>query len=566
MRFLFHDDPRFLEGLKQHGFPCDDGRRLLHSGMVPSVFGQRWGGSEALARACAAGHPFHIDRLTGGAPFQPLDGITPIAQALKEVPHFLGFQAHEWDGSPLHDYRRIHKFFLDKGLPFDEANFAPYAGRTSMPYFSGGDFATYRDLFRPLESAADLKGYYEDYFRQLITLTAGQILSVNGIGQFYHAALRLGARHVMTEIGNQIPLTALQLACIRGAARQYGKPFGVYYETWGGEPFGCTCATSFSPWFDTPEQLKAFHDMGSVGPQFGSSRSLQDRLLYFAWLSGSEWWSEEWGAENYFSDWDGFPLTEYGRISKAFIEATRGIGRVTPIVPAAIVLPPDTLGFDTVYLAGARERLFGQVEPPPVHARMRQLARSLFATQPVRAGGDAHNLTPSPWIGCFDVLSDEAAPSLLDRYAVTVYLDPKQEQAGRTGHGTPQRILYTGEDAQVNTCLATVAAALPFRVSGEVGCVQSRAGERILVGLFNNLGVTKSAGRETVDPAFSRQVKVEGPCADLSWIRGSGFLRYAGKDEVTLELPPGEVAVLSFATSGCGEWEVPLAHGASPHP
>lgn len=91
--------------------------------------------------------------------------------------------------------------------------------------------------------------YLEGYFRRLVDRTNGQVMAVNGYVQLYHTALRLGAKNVMAEIGNQVPLTALQIACVRGAARQYGKPFGVYYEPWGGKPFGCPCALGWSPWF-----------------------------------------------------------------------------------------------------------------------------------------------------------------------------------------------------------------------------------------------------------------------------------------------------------------------------
>ncbi len=547
MLFLHHADPRFLEGLRRHGFPSDHGLRLLNTGFVTTPFGQRWTGSAALAQATASGRPFHIDRITGGMPFQSLDGLQPIARGLKDDPHFLGFQAHEWDNSPIHDHRRIHKLFLDQGLAFDEAHFAQYAGRTSLPYFSGGNYATYRDLFHPLESPADLERYYEAYFRKLIATTAGQILSVNGYGQFHHAALRLGARNVMAEIGNQVPLTALQLACARGAARQCHKPFGVYYETWGGAPFGCTCTTRFSPWFADEQQLKAFHDMGSVGPQFGSSRSLQRRLLYFSWLSGAAWWSEEWGAENYFADWDSFPLTEYGRVASQFAQATRGVGPISPIIPAALVLPPEIWGVDVGYLAGSRSRLSGQVEPTPFHARLRQFVQSVYATQPARPGGDAHNLTPSPWIGCFDVLSADAPPALREDYAVTVCFDPSQ--ATDAGRGGRRSFLYTGGDDQIGSCLAAVAESLPFRVRGEVGGAQARTADAILIGLFNNLGVTKSPGREELDPACTRQVTIEGSCAGLSWVCGADCLRRAEERSVTLELPPGGVAVISFPRS-----------------
>ncbi|MCP4642278.1 MAG: hypothetical protein GY851_17670, partial [bacterium] len=307
MVFLHYTDTRFLEGLKQTGFPADHGFRLLNTGFKTTPFGERWLDTPRLAEAQASGRPYYIDRITGGMPYQPLVGIGQVAERLKDDPLFLGFQVHEWGNSPIHDYHRINKHILGKGLPFDKEHFAEYEGRMNLPYFSGGNYEMYQDVYRPLKTMEDVTTYFEEYFKKLIALTHGQVASVTGHTQLHHAALRLGAKNVMAEIGNQVSLTAFQIACVRGAAKEHGKPFGVYYETWGGSPFGCTCATDFSPWFATREQFEAFHDMGSVGPEFGSGRSLHRRLLYFAWLSGASYWVEEWGAENYFGNWDDYP-------------------------------------------------------------------------------------------------------------------------------------------------------------------------------------------------------------------------------------------------------------------
>lgn len=542
MLFLHHADARFLHGLNLHGFPAEHGLRLLNTGFITTPFGQRWSGSPLLASARTSERPYYIDRITGGMPFQSLEGIEQIAKALKGDSRFLGFQVHEWDNSPFHDHRRIRELLVNQGKPFDEEHFAHYAGRTDPPYFSGGNYAIYRDLFQPLESMQDVRSYLETYFSQLVAMTAGQVMSVNGHGQFPHAALRLGAKNVMAEVGNQVSLTALQVACTRGAARQYGKPFGIYYETWGGSPFGCTCATDFSPWFATCEQFKAFHDMGEVGPRCGSSRSLQRRLLFFAWLSGAAWWSEEWGAENYFANWDDCPLTEYGWIVKQFADATAGLGPVTPIVPAAVILPPDAFGVDIACIAGSREKPFRFAQPDACHIGLRSIAPLLLAPQPIRPGEDAHNLTPSPWSGCFDVLSAEVPPSLLSHYAVAICFDAAQARQAARHH--PHVCLGAQEEFQ--GCLPAIRDRLPFRVEGEVGCVQASTPDRLLIGLFNNLGITKTGEQEVGTPEFSRLVTVEGSCSSLAAIWGSEHIRRTGSGSVTLELPPGEVTVLSF--------------------
>lgn len=526
---LHHADPAFRRGLARHGLLDGAGYRVLHSGFQADSFGARWRGpGGALAEARASGRPYHLDRITGGMPFQSLEGIGEVAGTLRDDPHFLGFQVHEWDNSPLYDARRIETLLLEQGLPLDREHFAAWEGRTAPPYFSGGDFSLYGDLYRPLETLADVQAYLEAYFSRLVGLTAGQVLAVNGHRQLYHAALRLGARQVMAEIGNQVPLTTLQLACARGAARQAGKPYGVYYETWGGSPFGCSCATDFSPWFATRAQFEAFHDMGSVGPAFGSGRSLQRRLLWYAWLAGAAWWSEEWGAENYFTNWEDYPLTPYGQVAREFLAATRGLGPVTPIVPAALVLPPGAPGLDVHYLAGHAEVIYNRLLPDRLHCALRPFCRRVFAPQPARDGGDAHNLTPSPWINCFDVFAAENGLDGLARYPVALSLAPPPEG-----------------DA-LDRALAAIAGALPYRVGGGVAAAQSRVAGAVLVGVFNPLGVTKTADGEAHDPAATRAVTLSGRCAGAEFLIGAEFVREAAADQLVLELPAGAVAVAAF--------------------
>jgi hypothetical protein len=544
MVFLLHADPQFREGLDQLGLAEEAGFRCLNTGFVTTPFEKRWKDSAVLEAARASGRPYYVDRITGGMPFQPLTGIQDIARVLKDDPKFLGFQVHEWGNSPIHDYHRVKKLLLDKKRPFDAEHFAEYEGRSSLPYFSGGNFDMYRDVYRPLNTQTDVESYFEAYFRKLIEMTQGQVASVNGHMQFHHAALRLGAKNVMAEVGNQVPLTALQVACVRGAATEYGKPFGLYYETWGGSPFGCACATDFSPWFATREQFEAFHEMGSVGPQYGSGRSLQRRLLFFGWLAGASYWAEEWGAENVYSNWETHPLTEYGRVIRDFVKATGDLGPIAPVVPAALVLPRGAFGVDALYVAGFRDRVFGVVGADTTHQLLREFASQVLVSQARREGGDAHNLTPSPWIGSFDVLSGEAPEDLLSRYAVLVFLDA--EQAKAAVEQGPEKHVFTGEPADTARYLKAVGQALPFRVEGQVGCAQARSAKGRLVGVFNNLGVTKTDEAETFDPEATKTATVIGPCAGMSVVYGGEHIREASSGSVKLELPAGSVAILLF--------------------
>lgn len=545
MVFLQFGDPVFRKGLEQHGMLDGAGYRLLNTGFLPQPFGEKWTDSPLLATARASGRPYYIDRIMGGMPFQSLDGIGPVADSVRNDPNFLGFQVHEWGNSPSHDYHRIHEHILDKGLPFSAESFARIEGNVEAPYFSAGDFSIYRELYRPITNQAEAEAYLRDYFKQMTELTHGAALSVTGFGQLYHTAFRLGARNAMAEIGNQVPLTALQLAFLRGAARQYNKPFGAYYEAWGGTPMGCVCATDFSPWWAGVPGFK--EKMGSyrIGPEYGSGRSLHRRLLYFAWLAGSSWWSEEWGAENYFSNWDNYPLTPYGELTRDFQAVARNLPGPEPIVPVALVMPPDTFGLDIRVAAGLTQQVWRLAPADAFHYQMKAFADMFLAPQPGGGGRDAQNLTPSPWIGCFDVFDADVEPSLLARYACALYFTP--EQAAASPHANP--VYFENTPEVKDHFLAAIIAALPYRVDGRVGATQARVGDRYVLGLFNNLGITKTAEGETADPAATQEVLVHGPTAEMDVLAGREFVIDTADDALKLRIPAGElVVVVSPAT------------------
>ena len=548
MVFLQFGDPEFRAGLEKHSLLEGAGYRLLNTGFLTQSFGEKWRDSELLAAARASGDPYYIDRVMGGMPFQSLDGIGAIAASLTDDPNFLGFQVHEWGNSPTHDYHRIHQHILDAGLPFNAESFARFEGRVESPYFSGGDYGIYRDLYRPVTSQAEAEAYLSDYFRKLSDITRGLALSVTGHGQLYHTALRLGARNVMAEIGNQVPLTGLQIAFLRGAARQYGKPFGVYYETWGGTPMGCVCATDFSPWW---AGVPGFQEkMGSyrIGPEFGSGRSLQRRLMYYAWLAGASWWSEEWGAENYFSNWDDYPLTPYGEVTRDFQALTRGLPAPKPVVPVAVVMPPDTFGVDIRVAAGVSDRVWRLAPADGFHQEMRAFAAMFFAPQPGGGGRDAHNLTPSPWIGCFDVYGADAAPPLLAPYECVLYFT--EAQVAASAHGNAVRFADT-PDVKARV-LDAIARALPYGVEGRVGAAHARSGGRYLLGLFNTLGITKTAAGELADAGAAQNVVVHGPTAGMTALTGGTFITDTAEDTVTATIPPGCLIVVSYPQGAGG--------------
>ncbi len=549
MIFLQHHNPRFREGLGQHNMLANTGYRLHNTGFLKHTFGEKWSNSPVLTEAIESEQPYYIDRISGGMPFQSLDGIKEIANFLKDDPRFLGFQVHEWGNSPIHDYHRIQKFLLDKGLPFDQQHFATFEGRIETPFFSAGDYSVYEDLYEPLHSLADIERYLERHFKQIIEKTSGQVMSVTGFAQFHHAALRLGAKNIMPEIGNQVPLTALQIAFARGAARQYGKPFGVYYEPWGGFPFGCVCALDFSPWYVGVEKLEKKMGEYRIGQEYGSSRSLQRRLLFYSWLAGATYWSEEWGAENYFSNWQDYPLTQYGKIIKDFRAISNQYSRPKPVVPAALVMPPGTFGVDIRYIAGNMEKLYQIAPPDRFHAQLRSFAADILAAdQPIGLGKEAGNLTPSPWISSFDVLSAEAPMELFQKYQFLVYFDKAQSEKSPLPVERVQ--IYRGKKRDADYFIQILEHLIPFHVIGDVGTAHARTDGHYLLGIFNNLGITKTTAGETANPNAEQIVTIRGRCKDARILVGDKYVTQIEPNRIKLHLPAGEIALISFPDNG----------------
>ncbi len=543
--FLHHADPQFLEGLRRHDMLRNWGYRLHNTSYDKRPFRDKWTNNPLLEAARRSGRYYYIDRITGGMPYQQLDGIEEIAARLEDDPHFLGFQVHEWGHSPMADYRRIQELFVKKGLPLTRENFATLADRTETPYLASGGFEPYGALFRSLTTTADVHGYLEDFMRHMVRRTAGQVMAVNGYVQLYDEALRLGAENVMAEIGNQVQLTALQIACVRGAARQHRKRFGVYYEPWGGRPFGCPCAIGWSPWLATRDKPDRQLDEYQIRPGLGSSASLHRRLLYYAWLSGATYIAEEWGAENTFGNWTDYPLTEYGRITKEFIEVTGRFTRPQPIVPAAVVLPPGACGIDLQYISGEHEELHRLVPPDTAHRILRQFVKNFLAPQPKTPGMDSYNLTPSPWIGTFDVIRDVPASATgTQQYRLLVFMEQEQMKAA-DGDGS-RKVLYQNREGDAAAVTDALRPLLRYEVQGEVGAAHATIDGRYVIGIFNNLGITKTEGKEVADPAATRVVTILGPTKNPETIVGSEYIALQENDRIRLQIPAGGLAVLAF--------------------
>jgi hypothetical protein len=190
------------------------------------------------------------------------------------------------------------------------------------------------------------------------------------------------------------------------------------------------------------------------------------------------------------------------------------------------------------------------MEPDELHVRLRHFAKHVLGTRPYKYGNDDFNLTPSPWIGSFDVLTADAPAELRNTYRLVVCFD--EEQARRIASSGQFLIVYTGKDDDARKCVARLEGISGCHVEGEVGCVRAFTTEmKGLIGLFNNSGVSKRNGKETTDPKAMQRVVVHGVPADTQLVVGSKFISKRDAGSVELALPAGEVVVLLLPDGRC---------------
>ena len=86
----------------------------------------------------------------------------------------------------------------------------------------------------------------------------------------------------------------------------------------------------------------------TYGHNGGSSRSLQKRIFLYAYLSGAEFISEEWGLYNTFLEGTDFELSPYGLVKKYFLDFVRKYKDIgDKLTPIAAVLPEELTVLDS---------------------------------------------------------------------------------------------------------------------------------------------------------------------------------------------------------------------------
>ncbi|MBV9924856.1 MAG: hypothetical protein JOZ96_07410 [Acidobacteria bacterium] len=154
---------------------------------------------------------------------------------------------------------------------------------------------------------------------------------------FSHALFDWGVKTLGIETAAVQPVTAMRIAFVRGAARQYGGNF-LYYHA---PNFGDT-ATTFTKQqnFAGPDQF--YHSR--YGPSMGPSLSWYRKSYYLYYMSGASAVYLEQGFDQFFKPGPGehpFQLNPLGRITEEFVRfAGQHKERGQPYTPVAFLLDP----------------------------------------------------------------------------------------------------------------------------------------------------------------------------------------------------------------------------------
>ncbi|MET0650124.1 MAG: hypothetical protein ABW208_26240, partial [Pyrinomonadaceae bacterium] len=235
---------------------------------------------------------------------------------------------------------------------------------------------------------------------------------------FAHALFNWGVRTLGIETAAVQPITAMRVAFVRGAARQYGGNF-LYYHA---PNFGDT-ATTFTKQqnFAGPDHF--FHSR--YGVTMGPSLSWYRKNYYLYYMSGASAIYLEQGFDQFFKPGPGehpFQLNPLGRITEEFVRfAQEHTERGTPYTPIAFLLDPAH-GWD---MTDYPQYPLGVSPPNRSDRALRELFLAAYHPAALDEGepatADRQAFTSAAFGDIFDVLvADEKKADAVEAYRALV--------------------------------------------------------------------------------------------------------------------------------------------------
>ena len=412
-------------------------------------------------------------------------------------------------------------------------------------------------------SRAEMHQAGVDYFNRKLKEFCGYLCAVEMYFYYFYEAARLGARAILAESGGCSALLSYQIGAIRGASRQSGLQWGVYYEPWKPDEPQTTCCYNLKDSLWNLQNTPLCGNGFKYGGAGGSSRSVQRRLWFFSYLAGAKYLSEEWGPENTFYDWEKFEITPYGDVCVELSELRRNCERGMPVAPVALIEPSDETGLDQAFLQDVpggwteecAKHILVNYAPAPWMHKAREFLRELFQPYPIEfSRREAAVQTPTEWGALFDVLREPLDKKHLEMYEMAVYLGEDTEAFKKRFRNVRIPILGIDSIEKTKSRLKTYfEEALPVAVEGRcVWNLNRRADGIFLMGLYNGEGVVRNPEiGERYDAACDKVValRFKNPLKEFFIpARWPGNLKIAktAEKQAICELPAGSCAVIAF--------------------
>ena len=260
----------------------------------------------------------YVDRLQGGTVIQEYEYDEELIREYREMlgDRFLGFQMHEW----LSNYKNDVDLKLAE-LPENEWTeenirqlIAQKYPHTPLLFLEAMTAKEHAEAGKPKS--------WQQFYDNMTALYKKRaeklpLLPCSSYFMMYPFEAENGAKAIMPEMGAQTRNIRLQMCFARGVCKAYDIKLGAYYEPWGGNPCS-NCSYNNGPQNEWGVKWDVKRPKGTEN--HGSSRSLQWRAHLYAYLSGAEFISEEWGGYNTFKDMETYELSEYGLVKKRFLD------------------------------------------------------------------------------------------------------------------------------------------------------------------------------------------------------------------------------------------------------
>ncbi len=536
MKFFHVYNEDCIKGLEKNGLiNSESGFKIQHCFAIPEErkFNKYASKNSKLYNLIKSENfPFYVDRIAGGITYHKYDFDKSLIKEYCTVlgDNFLGFQLHESASNRRNsDWQTILRVMNGDCGPYDEKTlynrtlrkFAKMPDGTVLSAFSQDTPQTYSKMhyaLTPDEYFAEIK----DLYLRRMAETEEHILPCDSYYLMTKIQDELGMNSFMPEVGCQIALMRIEVSLARGIAKASNKTWGVYYECWreirenGKYIYTMPCFNQdpSNEWYLTQDSHP--DDFTSYGKNGGSSRLLQNRIYYYAFMAGADYFSEEWGLNCSYSDMNTFDLSDYGIVKKNFINDSLKFKDMKAVIPFAIVLPKDYSCVEipdmfapwkignhrNVYmrciLDNSRKKYYGHIED----------VLKLIYSQTESVGNEGHVITNSRFPDVFDIIYEDAPKEVLSRYEYLI--DATVQSSFLKDKGESFRILESTDlfalEKRLNELIKDV---MPCYVDGLCWLVSTGKNGNRYLSIFNNEGNERSLEKgDIIHPEADKAVKI----------------------------------------------------------